>query len=43
MHNDGTDIPFTPGTAVHVHMPSNALRVLTDTGVRLASEIAATE
>jgi spermidine/putrescine transport system ATP-binding protein len=43
MHNDGTDIPFTPGTAVQVHMPSNALRVLTDTGVRLASEIAATE
>jgi spermidine/putrescine transport system ATP-binding protein len=43
MHNDGNDIPYTPGTAVQVHMPVNALRVLTDTGVRLASEIAATE
>jgi spermidine/putrescine transport system ATP-binding protein len=43
MHNTGEDIPFTPGTPVQVHMPANALRVLTDTGVRLASEIAATE
>ncbi len=43
MHNDGAEIPYTPGTAVQVHMPSNALRILTDTGVRLASEIAATE
>jgi ABC-type Fe3+/spermidine/putrescine transport system ATPase subunit len=43
MHNDGEEIPYAPGTAVQVHMPANALRVLTDTGVRLASEIAATE
>jgi spermidine/putrescine transport system ATP-binding protein len=43
MHNDGDEIPYAPGTPVQVHMPANALRVLTDTGVRLASEIAATE
>jgi spermidine/putrescine transport system ATP-binding protein len=43
MHNNGEEIPYGPGASVQVHMPANALRVLTDTGVRLASEIAATE
>lgn len=42
VHNDGDDIPFRPGSRVQVYLPPTALRVLTDTGVRLASEIAAT-
>ena len=43
MHNDGEEIPFAPGSSVQAYLPPGALRVLTDTGVRLASEIAATE
>jgi len=43
MHNDGEEIPFAPGSSVQAYLPPSALRVLTDTGVRLASEIAATE
>jgi spermidine/putrescine transport system ATP-binding protein len=43
IQNTGDDIPYTAGTPVQVHMPKSALRVLTDTGVKLASEIAATE
>ena len=38
MQNNGEDIPYREGTEVSVHLPATALRVLTDTGVRLASE-----
>jgi spermidine/putrescine transport system ATP-binding protein len=37
MQNSGDEIPFREGTAVAVHLPATALRVLTDTGVPLAS------
>lgn len=43
MQNSGDEIPYAAGTPVQVHLPPAALRILTDTGVKLASEIAATE
>jgi spermidine/putrescine transport system ATP-binding protein len=38
MQNSGDEIPYREGTHVTVHLPSSALRVLTDTGVKLASQ-----
>jgi spermidine/putrescine transport system ATP-binding protein len=35
IQNNGEDIPYTQGTPVHVHLPTEALRVLTDTGGRV--------
>jgi ABC-type Fe3+/spermidine/putrescine transport system ATPase subunit len=32
IQNTGDDIPYAPGHAVQVHLPADALRVLTDTG-----------
>jgi len=37
MQNNGEEIPYREGSQVSVHLPSTALRVLTDTGVPLAS------
>ena len=31
IQNSGDEIPFVQGTPVHVHFPTEALRVLTDT------------
>jgi ABC-type Fe3+/spermidine/putrescine transport system ATPase subunit len=38
MQNSGDEIPYREGSEVSVHLPAAALRVLTDTGVKLASE-----
>ena len=38
MQNGGDEIPYREGSEVAVHLPAAALRVLTDTGVPLASE-----
>jgi len=38
IQNTGEQIPFTQGTAVHVHLPPEALRVLQDTGERYEPE-----
>jgi len=38
MQNAGDEIPYREGSEVAVHLPAAALRVLTDTGVPLASE-----
>ncbi|HVZ01124.1 MAG TPA: ABC transporter ATP-binding protein [Dongiaceae bacterium] len=38
MQNSGEEIPYREGSEVAVHLPATALRVLTDTGVPLASE-----
>jgi ABC-type Fe3+/spermidine/putrescine transport system ATPase subunit len=38
MQNSGDEIPYREGSDVTVHLPASALRVLTDTGVKLASE-----
>jgi spermidine/putrescine transport system ATP-binding protein len=38
MQNNGEEIPYREGSEVSVHLPASALRVLTDTGVPLASE-----
>jgi spermidine/putrescine transport system ATP-binding protein len=38
MQNSGDEIPYREGSDVAVHLPASALRVLTDTGVKLASE-----
>jgi spermidine/putrescine transport system ATP-binding protein len=40
IQNEGVEIPFKQGDAVTVHMPSEALRVLTDTGTAPADEAA---
>jgi spermidine/putrescine transport system ATP-binding protein len=34
LQNTGDEVPYTQGTAVQVHFPADALRVLTDTGAR---------
>jgi spermidine/putrescine transport system ATP-binding protein len=38
VQNSGDEIPYREGTDVTVHLPASALRVLTDTGVKLASQ-----
>jgi spermidine/putrescine transport system ATP-binding protein len=38
MQNSGDEIPYREGSEVAVHLPAAALRVLADTGVKLASE-----
>jgi spermidine/putrescine transport system ATP-binding protein len=38
VQNSGDEIPYREGADVTVHLPATALRVLTDTGVKLASE-----
>jgi len=37
IQNSGDDIPYVAGSSIQVHLPPEALRVLTDTGVRLTS------
>jgi spermidine/putrescine transport system ATP-binding protein len=37
MQNNGEEIPYREGTEVAVHLPATALRILEDTGARLAS------
>jgi spermidine/putrescine transport system ATP-binding protein len=37
IQNSGDGIPYSQGTPVHAHFPVEALRVLTDTGAKLAS------
>jgi spermidine/putrescine transport system ATP-binding protein len=39
IQNTGDDIPYTQGTPVQVHLPTDALRVLTDTGVQVPAGI----
>jgi ABC-type Fe3+/spermidine/putrescine transport system ATPase subunit len=38
MQNTGEDIPYREGAEVAVHLPATALRILEDTGARLASQ-----
>ena len=37
MQNTGEEIPYREGAEVAVHLPATALRILEDTGARLAS------
>jgi len=43
LQNSGDEIPYRAGTPVQVHLPPEALRVLADTGARLALETAEQE
>jgi len=40
LQNSGDEIPYRAGMPVQIHMPPEALRVLADTGARLASKTA---
>jgi len=36
VHNDGSTLPYSQGTAVSIQLPADALRVLPDPGVSAA-------